>query len=81
MLFGAGSGVVSEESAFLRTSRLTPNTGTHTSPQSQQKVGGVILSARARERFRGPEERQLFGAGSGVVSEESAFLRIPNLSR
>ncbi len=34
---------------------------------------GVILSERIPERFRGPEERQLLGVGSGVVSEESAF--------
>ena len=34
---------------------------------------GVILRERGPERFRGPKERQLFGVGSGVVSEESAF--------
>jgi hypothetical protein len=35
----------------------------------------VILSERDPERFWGPEERLLlFGVGSGVVSEESAFV-------
>jgi hemerythrin len=37
------------------------------------KVSGVILSERGPKRFRGPKERSLFGAGLGVVSEESAF--------
>ena len=33
----------------------------------------VILSERGPERTRGPEEHLLFGVGSGVVNEESAF--------
>jgi len=39
-------------------------------------MNDVILSERDPERFRGPKEREsLFGVGSGVVSEESAFPR------
>src|ERR1700758_1300578 len=42
-------------------------------PSAPATKDRVILSERGPERFRGPEERELFGAGSGVVSEESAF--------
>jgi hypothetical protein len=43
-----------------------------TSPASQNR--GVILRERGPERTRGPKERKLLGVGSGVVSEESAFV-------
>jgi len=39
----------------------------------QHKTSDVILNERGPERFRDPDERRLFGVGSGVGSEESAF--------
>src|ERR1019366_4333792 len=41
--------------------------------KSHVELAGVILSERGPERFRGPQRAMLFGAGSGVVNEESAF--------
>jgi hypothetical protein len=42
--------------------------------QSASQNRGVILRERGPERTRGPKERKLLGVGSGVVSEESAFV-------
>ena len=39
----------------------------------QHKTSDVILNERGPERLRGPEERRLFGVGSGVASDESAL--------
>jgi hypothetical protein len=49
------------------------------------KPSGVILNERGPERFRGTEDgnplRELFGAGSGVESEVSAFQNLAAAAR
>jgi hypothetical protein len=80
--FGGGERRICFSNPQPRRSRLAypiPSTTKPSGSTPQKPTGstpnpsGVILNERGPERFTGPEERQLFGAGSGVGSEESAF--------